>query len=201
MTYKRRALGVLSRTELLEVGRELEVGVSSGMRLDELLDVVAGSKRARLDRVLRHYLLVIENDRRRSDRRRQDYVRARVPASGGELPDLRERGPDRGWTVAPGTNPGRGPVGATDAQADRRARRARRQLRVRNDAGGSELPISRVAQRVRQGGHDVPEEVIRRRFVAGKENLELLYKPIVDKWRIYDNLGPEPLLLETGDNP
>ena len=47
----------------------------------------------------------------------------------------------------------------------------------------------------------MPEEVIRRRFVAGKENLELLYKPIVDKWRIYDNLGPEPLLLETGDNP
>jgi len=52
MTYKRRALGVLSRAELLEIGRALELGVSSGMRLDELLDVVSSSKRARLDRVL-----------------------------------------------------------------------------------------------------------------------------------------------------
>ena len=52
MAFKRKALGVLTRAELLEVGRSLGLEVSSGMRLDELVDVVAGSKKARLDRVL-----------------------------------------------------------------------------------------------------------------------------------------------------
>ena len=38
-----------------------------------------------------------------------------------------------------------------------------------------ETAIARVAERVRQGGHDVPEAVIRRRFQAGKKNFDLLY--------------------------
>jgi hypothetical protein len=46
MTFKRKALSALTRTELLEVGRELELGVTTNMRLDELMDVVAGSKSA-----------------------------------------------------------------------------------------------------------------------------------------------------------
>ncbi len=64
-----------------------------------------------------------------------------------------------------------------------------------------EIAISRVAQRVRQGGHDVPEEIIRRRFIAGRENFESLYKPIVREWFLYDNAGKEPVLLEAGENP
>ena len=52
MTFKRRALGALTRGELLEVGRGLELDVSTGMRLDELIDAVAGSKRATLERIL-----------------------------------------------------------------------------------------------------------------------------------------------------
>lgn len=52
MAIKRKALAVLTRAELLEVGRSLSLDVSSGMRLDELVDIVAGSKKARLDRVL-----------------------------------------------------------------------------------------------------------------------------------------------------
>lgn len=52
MAFKRKALAVLTRAELLEVGRSLALDVSSAMRLDELVDVVAGSKKARLDRVL-----------------------------------------------------------------------------------------------------------------------------------------------------
>jgi len=61
-----------------------------------------------------------------------------------------------------------------------------------------ELAIARVRQRVRGGGHNVPEPVIRRRFAAGLRNLEALYKPIVDEWALYDNSGPTPLLLEEG---
>jgi len=41
--------------------------------------------------------------------------------------------------------------------------------------------IARVAERVRQGGHDVPEKVIRRRFVAGLANFQLYYAPQVDE--------------------
>jgi len=63
-----------------------------------------------------------------------------------------------------------------------------------------EIAISRVAQRVRQGGHDIPEEIIRRRFTAGHENFELLHKPIVTEWFLYDNGGDEPILLEAGEN-
>jgi len=61
-----------------------------------------------------------------------------------------------------------------------------------------ELAIARVRQRVRSGGHNVPEPVIRRRFAAGLRNLETLYKPIVDEWALYDNSGPTPLHLEEG---
>jgi predicted ABC-type ATPase len=50
-----------------------------------------------------------------------------------------------------------------------------------------ELAIARVAERVRMGGHDVPEDVIRRRFVAGIENLLSLYDGAVDSWEILDN--------------
>jgi predicted ABC-type ATPase len=57
-----------------------------------------------------------------------------------------------------------------------------------------DLAISRVAERVRQGGHHVPDDVVRRRYFAGRENLETLYKPIVDD----DNSGPQPLVLDRG---
>jgi len=61
-----------------------------------------------------------------------------------------------------------------------------------------ELAIARVRQRVRSGGHNVPEPVIRRRFAAGLHNFAALYKPIVDEWALYDNSGPTPLLLKEG---
>jgi len=61
-----------------------------------------------------------------------------------------------------------------------------------------ELGIARVRQRVREGGHDVPESTIRRRFVAGLRNLKEIYQPIVSEWAIYENSGPSPVLLEEG---
>lgn len=60
----------------------------------------------------------------------------------------------------------------------------------------AEFAIARVRQRVREGGHDVPEAVIRRRFDAGLRNFERLYRPLVDRWALYDNSGRTPRLLE-----
>ena len=59
-----------------------------------------------------------------------------------------------------------------------------------------ETAIQRVAQRVLEGGHDVPEVVIRRRFVAGWRNFEQVYQGLVDEWALYDNSCDEPKLLD-----
>ena len=60
----------------------------------------------------------------------------------------------------------------------------------------AEMAIQRVAERVRQGGHSVPDDVVRRRFHSGWEHFETLYKPIVDAWALYDNAGAEPILVD-----
>jgi predicted ABC-type ATPase len=51
-----------------------------------------------------------------------------------------------------------------------------------------EQSIERVRRRVADGGHGMPEEVIRRRFVKSLRYLEYYYKPIVDEWEIWDSL-------------
>lgn len=60
-----------------------------------------------------------------------------------------------------------------------------------------EMALARVAARVEQGGHDVPENVVRRRFVAGRNNLDR-YKLLVNDWQLYDNSSAPPILLEEG---
>src|SRR5699024_252129 len=60
--------------------------------------------------------------------------------------------------------------------------------------------IERVAVRVKQGGHHIPEAVIRRRFKAGLANLPL-YCKAVDDWMIYDNSDDVPEYLNGGSNP
>lgn len=60
-----------------------------------------------------------------------------------------------------------------------------------------EQAIARVEQRVIQGGHNIPVDVIRRRFLAGHANLEQVYKALVDDWLVFDNSGSSPQLLET----
>ena len=57
-----------------------------------------------------------------------------------------------------------------------------------------DVAIERVAQRVAHGGHHIPEDTIRRRFVKGLWNLEHVYKPIVDSWYVYDNSGDKAVL-------
>jgi predicted ABC-type ATPase len=59
-----------------------------------------------------------------------------------------------------------------------------------------ETAIARVAMRVRQGGHDIPENVIRRRFDSGLRNFDLIYKGVVDAWAVYDNEGETPKIIE-----
>ncbi len=55
--------------------------------------------------------------------------------------------------------------------------------------------LQRVAFRVSQGGHNIPEDVIKRRFSKGLANLPA-YKELVDEWFVYDNTGNDPLLME-----
>ena len=51
----------------------------------------------------------------------------------------------------------------------------------------ADLAVARVANRVLLGGHNVPEETIRRRYRAGLENFFELYQPIATTWQIFDN--------------
>jgi predicted ABC-type ATPase len=62
-----------------------------------------------------------------------------------------------------------------------------------------EFAIARVKQRVKEGGHNVPEDVVRRRFQTGWNNFERLYKNLVDEWALYDNAGVQPILVNEGD--
>ena len=50
-----------------------------------------------------------------------------------------------------------------------------------------ELAIQRVAERVSKGGHNIPVDIIRRRYVAGICNLFNIFMDEVDSWMIYDN--------------
>ena len=59
-----------------------------------------------------------------------------------------------------------------------------------------EEAIKRVVLRVRQGGHHIPEQVIRRRFDSGLRNFKTVYRLYVDDWLWYNNGGTTPVLLE-----
>ena len=51
----------------------------------------------------------------------------------------------------------------------------------------ADLAIERIADRVRKGGHTIPEEVVRRRFHKGMKNFIKIYLPLLDSWFIIDN--------------
>jgi predicted ABC-type ATPase len=56
-----------------------------------------------------------------------------------------------------------------------------------------ELAIERVAHRVAAGGHHIPEDVVRRRYVRGIRNFVSLYVPLAEEWACYDNSHGEKL--------
>lgn len=59
-----------------------------------------------------------------------------------------------------------------------------------------DIAISRVAERVVQGGHNIPEQIIRRRFKSGLENFHERYCKVVDSWALYDNYLRPPKLID-----
>ena len=63
----------------------------------------------------------------------------------------------------------------------------------------ADMAVARVAARVAQGGHNMPEEVIRRRFILGLSNMEKIYKPLLYAWIHYDNSGSVPRLIDWGE--
>lgn len=63
-----------------------------------------------------------------------------------------------------------------------------------------ELAIERVAERARSGGHDIPEEIIRRRFRRGLDNFRNLYFPVADFFVVYDNSQEFPEMIARGHN-
>ncbi len=63
-----------------------------------------------------------------------------------------------------------------------------------------EEAIARIAERVIQGGHYVPDDVVRRRFEAGLVNFKTIYRFEVDYWRWYDNSGDMPIMIDEGEN-
>lgn len=64
--------------------------------------------------------------------------------------------------------------------------------------GSASLAIQRVRARVRGGGHSIPPEVVRRRYVRSASNAASLYMPLADSWRLYDNSGSALALVAHG---
>ncbi len=60
--------------------------------------------------------------------------------------------------------------------------------------------MARVANRVRQGGHNIPESDIRRRFESGLKNFLNLYQPLTDGWWLYDGSRIPPAIIAEEEN-
>jgi len=50
-----------------------------------------------------------------------------------------------------------------------------------------DMAIRRVAERVRAGGHHVPDDTVRRRYTRSVRNFLELFRPVVTTWQVYDN--------------
>jgi predicted ABC-type ATPase len=61
-----------------------------------------------------------------------------------------------------------------------------------------DLAVARVNSRVLAGGHNIPENVIRRRYTQGLANFFQLYRPLCDTWKFYDSSQLKPMLIATG---
>lgn len=59
--------------------------------------------------------------------------------------------------------------------------------------------IKRVAKRVSEGGHHIPDEIVTRRYYRGLHNLINLYVPVCDKWMVLDNTDLTPEIIAQYD--
>ncbi|WDZ98996.1 zeta toxin family protein [Mucilaginibacter sp. SJ] len=61
-----------------------------------------------------------------------------------------------------------------------------------------EMAMERVAKRVSKGGHNIPADVIERRYYRGIRNLVSLYIPLCDKWVVINNINTGSLVVARG---
>lgn len=64
----------------------------------------------------------------------------------------------------------------------------------------SNLAISRIKERVLEGGHNVPDSDVRRRFSRSISNFFNLYEPLVNSWMLFDNSKIKPILIALKKN-
>lgn len=64
----------------------------------------------------------------------------------------------------------------------------------------AELAIARIKDRVAEGGHNVPPEDVKRRFIRGIYNFFKLYRPLLNSWMFFNNSGTKPVLIAKGKN-
>ena len=62
-----------------------------------------------------------------------------------------------------------------------------------------DLAVERVRERVRMGGHNIPEDTIRRRYAKGLRNFFEIYQPIADSWRMFDVSNDFPVKIALGN--
>jgi len=62
------------------------------------------------------------------------------------------------------------------------------------------LAVSRVKDRVEQGGHDVPVSDIKRRFSRSMERFFHDYRLLADRWILFNNAGPKPEIIARKQN-
>ena len=58
-----------------------------------------------------------------------------------------------------------------------------------------DLALTRVRERVLQGGHDVPESIVRRRFERSIQNFFAYYRQLGDSWILFDNSRATPSVV------
>lgn len=63
-----------------------------------------------------------------------------------------------------------------------------------------QLAIRRIAERVKEGGHDVKRADVLRRFERGWGNFSKVYRLQADAWAVYDNSGTSPILIESHES-
>jgi predicted ABC-type ATPase len=61
-----------------------------------------------------------------------------------------------------------------------------------------EMAVHRVAIRVSESGHNIPKEVIIRRYSRGIQNLFKIYIPLCNEWAVFDNSDGAPILIAQG---
>ena len=61
-----------------------------------------------------------------------------------------------------------------------------------------EQALERVAERVSKGGHNIPKDIVIRKFYEGIDNLFNIYMPLVDSWLLVDNSVTPRSIIATG---